>query len=138
MEDLKMHEITKVETVSMINLSAIDIQISGMTCSGCAGRVEKVLSAVYGVDLVSVNLATEKAHIIAKSGERLNPKLLISVATKAGYPATYINYDEQIVEQFAPSDQRQFLLLLLSIFLTMPFMVQMILMPTSFNFNIHP
>ena len=133
-----MHEITKVETVSMINLSAIDIQISGMTCSGCAGRVEKVLSAVYGVDLVSVNLATEKAHIIAKSGERLNPKLLISVATKAGYPATYINYDEQIVEQFAPSDQRQFLLLLLSIFLTMPFMVQMILMPTSFNFNISP
>ena len=56
----------------MINLSAIDIQISGMTCSGCADRVENVLSAVNGVDLVSVYLVTKKVHIIAKSGERLN------------------------------------------------------------------
>jgi len=138
MENFKMDEVTKVETLSMIDLPTIDLQISCMTCSECAGRVEKALGAVYGVGLVSVNLANEKAHIEAKSGERLNPELLVSVATKAGYPATYINVKDNTEEQFRPSDRRQFLLLLMSILLTMPFMMQMILMPTSFDFNISP
>jgi len=37
--------------------------ISGMTCAGCAGRVEKALKGVPGVISANVNLASEKASV---------------------------------------------------------------------------
>ena len=129
---------SKAETTHKIDLSAIDIQISGMTCSGCVGRVERALSAIDGVELVAVNLASEKAHIEAKKGHILDPELLASISTEAGYPATYITDDTDLEEHVSPADRRQFILLVLSIILTTPFMVQMILMPTPFNFTISP
>ncbi|MBS6363321.1 cation transporter, partial [Burkholderia sp.] len=43
----------------------VDLDIGGMTCASCAGRVEKALAAVPGVTRVSVNLATERATIDA-------------------------------------------------------------------------
>ena len=39
------------------------LEISGMSCASCVGRVERALQAVEGVDSVSVNLATEEARI---------------------------------------------------------------------------
>ena len=129
---------SKAETTHKIDLSAIDIQISGMTCSGCVGRVERALSAIHGVELVAVNLASEKAHIEAKKGHILDPELLVSISTEAGYPATYITNDTNLEEHVSPADRHQFILLVLSIIFTTPFMVQMILMPTPFNFTISP
>src|SRR3569833_509632 len=41
------------------------LDIEGMTCASCAGRVEKALQAVPGVFQASVNLATESARIDA-------------------------------------------------------------------------
>ncbi len=40
-----------------------DIGIGGMTCASCVARVERALAKVPGVDSVSVNLATESAHV---------------------------------------------------------------------------
>nr|WP_255720511.1 heavy metal translocating P-type ATPase [Acuticoccus kalidii] len=37
--------------------------IEGMTCASCVGRVERALKAVPGVDMASVNLATERASV---------------------------------------------------------------------------
>ncbi|MEN5060756.1 heavy metal translocating P-type ATPase [Luteimonas sp. TWI1416] len=45
--------------------AAIDLPIAGMTCASCVGRVEKALAKVPGVAQVSVNLATERAHIVS-------------------------------------------------------------------------
>ena len=129
---------SKAETTPKIDLSTVDIQISGMTCSACAGRVERVLSAIDGVELVAVNLASEKAHIEARKGHILDPEQLVSVSTEAGYPATFITDDTNLDEQVSPADHRQFMLLILSIILTTPFIVQMILMPTPFSFTIPP
>ena len=39
------------------------LEIEGMTCASCVGRVEKALKKVEGVAEVAVNLATEKAVI---------------------------------------------------------------------------
>ena len=39
----------------------LSFRVEGMTCASCAGRVEKALKAVPGVESASVNLATEKA-----------------------------------------------------------------------------
>ena len=44
---------------------AVDLQIGGMTCASCAGRIEKALRQVPGVQAASVNLATEQAQIEA-------------------------------------------------------------------------
>ena len=43
--------------------SEIDLNIEGMTCASCVGRVEKALLKVPGVHAASVNLATESARI---------------------------------------------------------------------------
>lgn len=47
------------------------LEIEGMTCASCVGRVEKALKSVEGVESAHVNLATEKQsfmrinHLIA-------------------------------------------------------------------------
>ena len=41
----------------------VDVGVDGMTCASCVRRVEKAIAAVPGVTGVSVNLATERAHV---------------------------------------------------------------------------
>ncbi|OEZ63278.1 cation-translocating P-type ATPase [Duganella sp. HH105] len=65
---------------------AQSINIEGMTCASCVGRVERVLAAVPGVDKVSVNLATESARV--ESSQPLDFALLAQAVDKAGYHAT--------------------------------------------------
>lgn len=63
--------------------SSLTIPIEGMTCASCVGRVEQSLAAVDGVRSVSVNLANEKATIVAaNSVERAS---LASAIEAAGY-----------------------------------------------------
>ncbi|HSK49650.1 MAG TPA: heavy metal-associated domain-containing protein, partial [Solirubrobacterales bacterium] len=40
----------------------IELPIEGMTCSSCAGRVEKSLNGLDGVE-ATVNFATERATV---------------------------------------------------------------------------
>lgn len=42
---------------------SLSLPIAGMTCASCAGRVERALRKVPGVEEVSVNLATEQARL---------------------------------------------------------------------------
>jgi Cu+-exporting ATPase len=58
----------------------LDIPISGMTCAGCAGRVERALKSVPGVTAANVNMATEKAHV--EGGE---PAAVATAIRQAGY-----------------------------------------------------
>lgn len=41
----------------------LDLAIEGMTCASCVAHVERALTKVDGVSSVSVNLATERAHL---------------------------------------------------------------------------
>src|SRR4051794_2164543 len=66
---------------------AVDLAITGMTCAACVRRVEKVLSAVPGVSEVSVNLATERAHVV---GSHPDIAALRRAVEKAGYEAAEI------------------------------------------------
>ncbi|MEF2269025.1 heavy metal translocating P-type ATPase [Janthinobacterium sp. LS2A] len=63
----------------------IDLNIAGMTCASCVGRVEKALLKVPGVLGASVNLATESARIKVTGG--LEAGTLIAAIDKAGYAA---------------------------------------------------
>ena len=63
------------------------LQIGGMTCAGCAGRVDRSLRAVPGVMQVAVNLADETAVVTHAQGI-VSPQDLSAASTAAGYPAT--------------------------------------------------
>ncbi|WP_274520729.1 MULTISPECIES: heavy metal translocating P-type ATPase [Ectothiorhodospira] len=56
------------DAVSRSGGASLTLSIGGMGCASCVGRVEDALSALPGVDRVSVNLATEKATIESDQG----------------------------------------------------------------------
>lgn len=66
------------------------LDIEGMSCASCVGRVEKALLKVPGVQTASVNLATERATIAAGSADI---DTLIAAVAKAGYTATARSVD---------------------------------------------
>lgn len=63
----------------------IELQIDGMSCASCVGRVEKALLKLPGVLNASVNLATEKARVEALSSVAFAQ--LAAAVAKAGYTA---------------------------------------------------
>ncbi|WP_186108400.1 heavy metal translocating P-type ATPase [Burkholderia gladioli] len=75
----------------------IELEIGGMTCASCSGRVEKALAQVPGVSRASVNLATERASISAD--DSVSAAQLVDAVEKAGYRATSLVADEPIPAQ---------------------------------------
>ncbi|HLT05326.1 MAG TPA: heavy metal translocating P-type ATPase [Pseudomonas sp.] len=76
----------------------VSLAISGMTCASCAGRVEKALAAVPGVQSASVNLATESARIEVLAD---TPRTaLVEAVTAAGYEVV----TPTVPEPVAPGD----------------------------------
>jgi len=69
-----------------VPLDSIDLEIDGMSCAACVGRVEKVLLRVPGVRAASVNLATRRARVEAVAGVVEVPALTAAVS-KAGFSA---------------------------------------------------
>ena len=43
--------------------------VSGMHCAACSSRIERVVSALSGVESVSVNLATEQMRCVYDDAE---------------------------------------------------------------------
>jgi Cu+-exporting ATPase len=64
----------------------LDLPIEGMTCSSCAGRVEKSLNKLDGVE-ATVNFATERATV-EFDPERVEPAQLLGVVEEVGYTAS--------------------------------------------------
>ena len=61
------------------------LSIEGMSCASCAGRVDRALAALDGVEEVSVNLASERAHLTVDTPETL--ALAAQTVDDLGYPA---------------------------------------------------
>lgn len=59
------------------------LQIKGMSCASCVGRIETALKKVDGVTQASVNLATERAEIT--SNTPIDREALIKAVEHAGY-----------------------------------------------------
>jgi P-type Cu+ transporter len=64
----------------------LELPIEGMTCSSCAGRVEKSLNRLEGVE-ASVNFATERASV-SFDPERVEPEALVGAVESVGYSAS--------------------------------------------------
>ncbi|MGY1699435.1 heavy metal translocating P-type ATPase [Geodermatophilus sp. SYSU D00766] len=63
------------------------LDIGGMTCASCVGRVEKALNRLDGVARAEVNLATEAATVRFDPA-RVGLAELTAAVTRAGYSAT--------------------------------------------------
>ena len=68
-------------------IETLDLAVAGMTCAGCAGRLERALLAVPGVHSAAVNLATEQARVEVLTGAAGLGELATAVR-RAGYDAT--------------------------------------------------
>jgi P-type Cu+ transporter len=66
-------------------MSRLDLPVEGMTCSSCAGRVERSLNEMKGVE-ATVNFATERATVEFDPG-RVDPEELVGAVEKVGYAA---------------------------------------------------
>ena len=105
------------------DLRDVDLAITGMTCASCVSRVEKVLGAVPGVATVSVNLATERAHVTALAPDLA---LLRRAVEKAGYGASEIQPDAPPADHTA-ADRTEFVHLLLAAALSAPLLIGMVI-----------
>jgi Cu+-exporting ATPase len=63
------------------------LEIGGMTCASCVGRVQKALNRADGVVTASVNLATETATVTYHPAQ-VDLGTLTDAVQKAGYTAT--------------------------------------------------
>jgi len=69
-----------------------DLAVRGMTCASCVGRVEKALGKVPGVLSATVNLATERAHVVAVAGTGIDA--LRKAVAAAGYEADSVDREK--------------------------------------------
>ncbi|MDP4032306.1 MAG: heavy metal translocating P-type ATPase [Pseudorhodobacter sp.] len=102
----------------------ITLQIEGMTCASCVGRVERALLAVPGVSDAAVNLATESALVRLVAGQADAAALIMAVAG-AGYTARLAG-DDSAAQRDASRDAEIALLrrdMVLAAALTLPVFV---------------
>ena len=99
-----------------------------MTCASCVRLVERSLNKVDGVDYVSVNLATEKAYVLAKEG--LPEKRIEEAVRKAGYGFTREKPGEDPLKKKFRSARIN---MILSLAVTVPLMVLMIVHMTGLH-----
>jgi Cu+-exporting ATPase len=83
-EDLRWASSATTGLGAEADVVRIEIPISGMTCSGCTRTIERALQVLPGVRRVSVNPATETAHIWYEP-KKLDVADLSEAIREAGY-----------------------------------------------------
>jgi P-type Cu+ transporter len=110
----------------------LELPIEGMTCSSCAGRVEKSLNGLDGVE-ATVNFATERATV-SFDPARVAPENLVEAVEDVGYAAALLNADGE--EDDAPeadptADLRR--RLIFSAALSLPVLAMAMIEPLQFE-----
>lgn len=113
-----------------VPIQSLELQIGGMTCASCAGRVERALGKVTGVNRVSVNLANEKAHLQLLG--QVDPQLLIDAVKGAGYTAS-VWHASQPRDAGTQRANRERLVVIAAMVLALPLVLPMLLQP----FGVH-
>ena len=75
----------------MTTLQTLQIPVRGMTCASCAGRVERGLLKVEGVEQAVINLLTNEAIVHLKQPVAL--KDLIEAVEESGYQVPLQGFD---------------------------------------------
>jgi copper ion binding protein len=67
-------------------LTALSLDVSGMTCGGCAAAVESALGGLKGVQKASVSLEQKRA-MVSFDTSVVTPDQIVQAVEKAGYKA---------------------------------------------------
>ena len=114
------------------------LDIEGMTCASCVGRVEKALLKIPGVEAASVNLATEQAKIRLKGGTGIKLDDIIGSVQKTGYQAKlsspHASHDPSPTKDFWGADGLG--RVLLGFALSTPLFLPMLLMPLGIHWSL--
>ena len=97
------------------------VKITGMTCSACANRVERVTKKVSGVENSSVNFATEKLNITFDEN-KISVNELKSIVEKAGYNLIVEGKKEDAVKKI-PDFKKLWYRFILSLIFTIPLLI---------------
>ncbi|MEO7495470.1 MAG: heavy metal translocating P-type ATPase [Massilia sp.] len=108
------------------------LEIGGMSCAACAGRVERALLAVPGVERAAVNLATEQARVAAQ-GAAPSLDALIAAVKKAGYEAAPV---EAAKAEPAARTNVEVWLLAIAALLTVPLLAPMLAAAAGIALNL--
>ncbi|QTT91103.1 heavy metal translocating P-type ATPase [Pseudomonas chlororaphis] len=106
---------------------SLELNIGGMTCASCVGRVERALNKVAGVTRVSVNLANERAHVDLLG--HVDSADLIAAVSKAGYSATLWQAEHPERDDQEQRLRRERWSLVLAILLALPLVLPMVVQP---------
>lgn len=82
----------------------LQLSLSGMHCSSCAGIIERSLKKVPGVAQANVNFAAEKA-VITFDAAQAQPAQLIAAVKKAGYQAVEVDAKDTEYEMKKRSEE---------------------------------
>ncbi len=80
-------KLIKVSTAESDQTEEVVLNIKGMTCGGCEGRVKAALSACEGVSDVNVSHKEGKAHLYVEEG-KVDKAVLIEAVKQVGFTAT--------------------------------------------------
>ena len=105
-----------------VPLQSLELNLGGMTCASCAGRIERALQKVAGVRRVSVNLASERAHVEMLAGT--SSAALIAAVEDAGYTASLL--DSAPTQDPKAALRRERLAVILALLLAAPLVVPML------------
>ena len=75
----------------MTTLQTLQIPVRGMTCAGCAGRVERGVAKVPGVTQATVNLVT--SEVIVQLSQPVALTTLVEAVESSGYQVPLNGYD---------------------------------------------
>jgi Cu+-exporting ATPase len=110
----------------------LELPIEGMTCSSCAGRVEKSLNKLEGVE-ATVNFATERVSV-SFDPARVDPERLLGAVEEVGYSASLPAADgeeDEAIEGDPTADLRRRLIFAAA--LSLPVLLLAMIEPLQFK-----
>jgi Cu+-exporting ATPase len=117
----------------------IRLHVDGMTCASCVQRVEKALARLPGVREARVNLAAERAEVVAEPAS-VTAESLAQAIERTGYSARPVadvpvpgDDDERIA-----LERREFRRVVLALALTLPLVAPMALHPLGVHAALPP
>ena len=118
---------------SLTDSAFYTLDIQGMTCASCVGRIERALQKIPDIDKVTVNLATEQARIRLIANSALSADDLIQTIQKTGYEAHIHQPTQSIGTHVMAWNTDGRVSVIISFLLSAPLIAPMLLMP----FGVH-
>ncbi len=129
-----------MNTKNTLSSDFYTLDIVGMTCASCVGRIEKTVQKITGVEAISVNLATEQARIRLQHGSPVTIEDIIKAIDKTGYEAHPSTALGKISQENAKLSWGMDGLtsVLVSFALAIPLVIPMVLMPFGIHWSLNP